>query len=200
MLQKYSVLIGMLVAMALLVIAAYVYPGGSIFDKNSVGFDWSQNFISHLFGAKALNGADNPARPWAAVGMIFLSASFAMFFVRFSKRIPQKSAANVVKYMGAIGMVFTCLIATPFHDIMVTIASTMFLVSIFYITVFVWRSKLHFFKFLCTSCLLIFYVTLYLFGWGDERWLPTMQKVAYFSMLLLVLGLEHFTQKEDFTM
>lgn len=43
-------------------IATLVYPGGSLLDKNSKGFDWSKNFISNLFATKAINGLENPAR------------------------------------------------------------------------------------------------------------------------------------------
>jgi len=70
--------------------ATMVYPGGSLSDKDSIGFDWSKNFISNLFGAKAVNGSDNPSRIWADAGMIFLSVSFAVFFMAFSKKIRQE--------------------------------------------------------------------------------------------------------------
>lgn len=198
MLRKHSVLIGITLSVSLLFIAMMVYPGGSMFDKNSVGFDWTKNFISNLFGEKALNGSDNPARYWADAGMIFLAVSFAIFFMRFSEKIPQKSAANVIKYAGAGGMVFTFLVVTPLHDIMVTIASTLFLLSIFYITVFVLKSKLHFLKVLCIISLLIFYFTLYLYGSGNFVYLPIMQKITFLSMIILVLLLDYFTTKKDF--
>lgn len=198
MLKKHSVLIGTTASLSLLFIAMMVYPGGSVFDKNAVGFDLTKNFISNLFGEKALNGSDNPARYWADAGMIFLAVSFAIFFMRFSEKIPQKSAANVIKYAGAGGMIFTFLVVTPLHDIMVTIASTMFLLSIFYITVFVLKSKLHFLKVLCVISMLIFYLTLYLYGFGDLVYLPIMQKITYFSMIILILLLDYFTTKEDF--
>ena len=198
MLKKHSVLIGTTVSLSLLFIAMMVYPGGSIFDKKTVGFDLTKNFISNLFGAKALNGSDNPARYWADAGMIFLAVSFAMFFIRFSEKIPQKSAANVIKYAGTGGMVFAFLVVTPLHDLMVTIASTMFLLSIFYITVFILKSNLHFFKILCIISMLNFYFTLYLFGFGDLVYLPIMQKITYFSMIILILFLDYFTTKEDF--
>lgn len=198
MLKKYSVLTGITISILLLLIATTVYPGGSLSDKNSIGFQWSKNFISNLFAAKAVNGASNPSRFWADAGMIFLAASFAIFFIDFSKKITVKNAAMVIKYLGAGGMLFTFLIVTPLHDIMVTIASTLFLVSIFYITVFVLRSKLHLFKFLCIICLLIFYFTLYLYGSGNYVLLPVMQKITFASTILLILGLQYFTQKEDF--
>ena len=106
MIKKYSVLTGIIIAVLLLLIAASLYPGGSLFDKNSVGFDWSKNFISNLFAAKAINGSDNPSRIWADSGMIFLAISFAIFFIKFSKKIPTKSAANVIKYLGVAAMLF----------------------------------------------------------------------------------------------
>jgi len=199
MLKKYPVLIGITIALALLFIATYNYPGGSAFDKTSIGFNWTKNYISNLFGEKAVNGAANTARFWAIGGMLFLSASFALFFIGFAKKIPSKGAAKVIRGFGAIGMVFTFLIATPLHDLMVIIASTVFLLSLFYITVFIFMSKLHLLKFLCTICLLIFYGTLFLYGSVNYRaLLPTMQKATFISTIIVVLALEYFTKKEDF--
>ena len=197
-LYKYSVLIGIIISVFLLLIATMIYPGGSLFDKKAVGFDWSKNFISNLFAEKAVNGSDNPSRIWADGGMIFLSISFTIFFVNFSKKIASNNAAKIIKYLGAGGMLFSFLIVSPLHDIMVTIASTLFLVSMFYITVFVFKSRLHFFKFFCTVGLLIFYYTLYLYGSGNYIFLPIIQKITLVSIIILILGLEYFTQKEDF--
>ena len=199
MLKKYSVLSGILISLILLLMATLYYPGGSQSNKDSIGYDWTNNYISNLFGEKALNGSENTARFWAIAGMIFLSASFALFFLEFSKRIPANGAAKVIKYCGSVGMLFTFLIATPLHDTMITIASTMYLISMFYITVFIFKSRLHLFKFLCTVCLLLFYGTLYLYGSGNYlTFLPIMQKITFFTSIILVLGLRYFTTKEDF--
>lgn len=198
MLKKHAILLCIIACLLLLVIATLNYPGGSQADKNAVGYSWANNYISNLFGPKALNGAHNPARFWAVGAMVFLSGGLALFFAEFSKRLPQKGAANVVKYIGAGGMVFTFLIATPLHDVMVTIASTMFLVGMFYITVFVLKSRLHLFKFCCVICLLVFYATLYLYGTGSVKFLPIMQKVTFATTIALVLSLHYFTSQDDF--
>lgn len=198
MLKKHSILLGIMIALLLLLIATWYYPGGSQADKNSVGYSWANNYISNLFGAKAVNGASNPSRFWAVGGMVFLSAGFALFFVEFSKRIPVKGAAKIIKYVGAGGMLFTFLIATPLHDTMITVASTMFLIGMFYITVFVLKSKLHLLKFCCVICLTVFYATLYLYGSGNFKFLPVMQKITFAITIALVLGLQYFTQKDDF--
>jgi len=131
--------------------------------------------------------------------MFFLSASFAIFFIEFSKKIPAKSAARIVKYVEISGMLFTFLIVTPLHDAMIAISSTLFLISIFYVTVFVFRPRLHLFKLLCIICLLVFYCTLYLYGTGSYlKLLPIMQKITFASVIMLILALEYFTKKEDF--
>ncbi|MEO7835513.1 MAG: hypothetical protein ABIR50_09345 [Ginsengibacter sp.] len=196
--QKHSVLLGIIISIVLLVIAMSVYPGGSLADKNAVSFDWKENFISNLFGAKAVNGAYNPSRIWADIGMMFLSLSFAIFFIGYSKKIRAKGAGNVIKYFGAGGMLCTFLIVTPMHDLMVTISSTLYLVSLFYITVFIFKTKLHWFKFCCVICLLLLYATLYLYGTGHWNFLAIMQKITLASSILLILGLQYFTKKEDF--
>ncbi len=198
MLKKYSVLLGISISLCLILVATMVYPGGSFFDSNSVGFDWSKNFISNLFAPKALNGAENPSVIWADAGMILLSASIALFFIHFSAKIPAGSASKIIKYLGAGGMLFTFLIVTPMHDLMVTVASTLFLMCIFYITVFILKSRLHLFKFLCVLAMLVFYYTLWLYGSGNYDDLPIMQKINFASMLSLILVVEYFTAKSDF--
>jgi len=199
MLKKYSILLGIFFSILLLLIATLYYPGGSQFDKTSIGYDWKNNYISNLFAKKAVNGLNNASRFWAIGGMMFLSASFALFFVGFSKKIPARGAAKVIKYFGTGATLFTFLIATPLHDKMITIASTMTLISIFYITVFVLKSRLQLFKFLCVACLLVFYCSLYIYYSGTYlTFLPIMQKVTFASTIILILGLEYFTQKEDF--
>ncbi len=198
MAKKYSILLGIIISMSLLLVATMYYPGGSQVDKNAIGYDWKNNYISNLFGEKAINGTHNSSRFWAIGGMVFLSASFALFFIEFSKKIPAKGASRIIKYVGDGGMIFTLLIATPLHNIMITIASTMFLIGMFYVTIFVLKSKLHLLKFCCIICLAIFYVTLYLYGSGSFKFLPVMQKITFATSTALILGLQYFTQKEDF--
>ena len=198
MMKQYSVLICILVSSVLLVIASLLYPGGSLLDKNSAGFDWSKNFISNLFLAKALNGEQNPARFWAIIGMAIHSIGYGIFYIHMSKKIPAKHAAGVLQFIGATNVLFTFLIVTPLHDIMVTISATLTLLGLFYITVYLFKTKLHWLKAFSISCLLIFYYTLFLYGLGNWGLLAVMQKVSFISSMLLVLALEYFATAEDF--
>ena len=196
--RKYSVLLCVVISVLFMVIATLLYPGGSILDKNSVGFDWSKNFFSNLFLAKALNGTANPSRIWALIGMVFNSIGYGLFFIHTSQKIPQKHTELVLKSIGVVNMLFTFLIATPLHDVMVTVSSTLTMLGLFYITVYVLKTKLHWLKFFCMGSLLIFYSTLYLYGAGDWGLLAVMQKVTSLCFMLLVLTIEYFTRGENF--
>ena len=199
MLKKHTILIGILFALLLLVIATLYYPGGSQYDLHSTGFNWRHNYFSNLFNPKAVNGMDNLSQPWAVAGMFMLCFSFALFFNGFSKNIPKKSAAIIIRFFGVGAMVSGFLIATPLHDIMVTISGTMALVSIFYITVYIFKSKLLVSKFLCVFCLLIFYTCNFLYYTSSYLFiLPVMQKVLFLSIITWVLVLHYFTNAEDF--
>lgn len=196
--QKYSVLICVIISVLFLVIATLFYPGGSILDKNSVGFDWSKNFFSNLFLPNALNGTLNPSRIWALIGMVFNSIGYGLFFIHTSRKVPHKHTKLVLISIGVINMLFTFLIATPLHDIMVTVSSTLTMIGLFYITIFILRTKIHWLKLFCIVSLLIFYSTLYLYGAGNWGLLAVMQKITFLCFMLLVLTIEYFTKAEDF--
>jgi len=198
--MKYSVLICVVISVILIVIATLVYPGGSLLDKNSIGFVWSKNFISNLFAAKAINGLDNPSRIWAIIGMAFHSVGYGIFFIHTSKKISARPATTILKMIGASLILFNFLIVTPLHDMMVTTTSTLFLIGLFYITAFILKTKLHVLKISCIICFLIFYYTLFLYGSGNWGLLAIMQKVTFICSMLLVLGIEYFTKLEDFNL
>ena len=197
MIKKYLVLICMIASVILIVMATFAYPGGSLFDKNTIGFNWSENFISNLFATNAINGAQNPGRIWAIFGMAFQSVGYGVFFINMSGKISSGVWANILKFIGAINIIFIFLIATPLHDLG-TISIVLTLVGLFTITVFILKSKLHLLKFCCIICLLTYYCFFFLFGFNYLGLAVIMQKVFSISSILLVLGLEYFTKYEDF--
>ncbi|MFC0518500.1 hypothetical protein ACFFGT_30070 [Mucilaginibacter angelicae] len=198
MIKKYSVLTGVLISLILMAIAISVYPGGSTYDETSVGFDWRRNFISNLFAARALNGAENPSVIWAYLGMILFPVSYAIFFINMAKKIPDKGAAIIIKYLGVANILFTFLTVTRLHDLMLIISTSLFWTCVVVITVFILKTRLHLFKVCCVVCLLIFYYSVYLWGISDWNLLPIIQKVNFVTSTLLILGLEYFTKQEDF--
>lgn len=198
MIKKYLVLKGIAISVSLLVIATLKYPGGTDQDINTLGFSWSDNFISNLFNENALNGAINNARIWAIISMFFYSFSCAVFFYNFSKKIVNKIASNFIRYVGISTMPFTFFIATPYHDLMLVISNTLFWACIICITVYLLKSNLNIFKFYAIICLLIYYYAMYLYISKDWDSLVVVQKWNNISAIFLILGLEYFTSKKDF--
>jgi hypothetical protein len=198
MIKKHSVLIGITISVVLLIIAISIYPGGTYQNKNSVGFDWTKNYISNLFEVNALNGSRNTSRIWAFFGMFFYSVSCAIFFVKMSNKIPEKVFGNIIKFSGILIMPLTFLIITPLHDLMLNISSFIFWNCISAITVFIFMTKLHFFKIYNIICLLIFFYAVYIHSSNNWDLLPIIQKVNTISSILLMLGLDYFTNREDF--
>jgi hypothetical protein len=187
----------MIISVILILTAALAYPGGSLLDKNSVGFDWSKNFISNLFEVKAINGSENSGRIWAILAMAFQSIGYGIFFINMSKKISFKVWGNILKYIGFANIFLIFLIATPYHDLG-TFSIVLTLFGLFIITYFVLKSKLHLLKFCCIICLLTYYCFFFFYGFNYLELAFVIQKVYSICSILLVLGLEYFTKYEDF--
>jgi len=71
------------------------------------------------------------------------------------------------------------------------------MIGLFYITIFILKTKIHWLKLFSIASLLLFYFTLYLYGAGNWGLLAVMQKVTFLCFMLLVLAIEYFTKAED---
>ena len=200
MFKRNLTLIGIVLGIVLLVVATFYYPGGTDDNPASVGYEWKNNYITNLLNPQALNGMANTARPWAVAGVFCLSAAFGVFFIRFSERIPIKSAANVIKYVGTAAAFCAFLTIIPsLHDKMVLFSGVMTLLVFFYITVFVFQSKLLFWKVYSVVALAtLYFATFMYFGGVLLAYLAIMQKVVHLLKFVWIVGLEYGTDKDDF--
>jgi hypothetical protein len=193
----FSILLG--IALLFLFSATLFYPGGSQHSATSVGYSWQHNYLSNLFSEFAMNGAPNTARVWATIGMLFFCSSFALFFWEFSSKIADKNASKIIKYSGAFGMLIAFGAATPFHDIAITIAGIFSLISIFYVSVFVFKSRLVLLKLISASVLIVSYmcnIVYYLRMYVET--LPVLQKIALAFIIWWMLLLKYQSSSKDF--
>jgi hypothetical protein len=198
--NKYLILIGVTIGILLLIMSTIYYPGGTYENVNSEGYDWTSNYISNLLRPVAVNGEENTARPFAILGVLFLTASFGLFFVNFSNRIKIRSASLVIKYFGILATTLGFITVVPsMHDIMVTLSSILTLLIFFYITVMVIKSNLTLMKIMSIAFLLTFYFGAYMyFARFQLEYMPIMQKIIFMMKITWVLSLEYLTRKEDF--
>lgn len=197
---KHASLIGIITGLTLLILATLYYPGGTYIDELSKGYDWFDNYISNLLGPSAVNGMDNVARPWAVAGVLCLTASFGLFFVKFSYWIKIKSAAFIIKYGGIIATIMGFLTVIPaLHDGMVTLSSILTLILFFYITVIVLKSRLFLLKIVSVLFLASFYFAAYMyFTRSYLDYMPLVQKIILLVKIVWILSLQYLTQEEDF--
>jgi hypothetical protein len=197
--SKHFLPVGIALSLALLTVAITTYPGGNQINANSIGFDWKQNYLCNLFGETAVNGAVNTARVWAISGWFILCASFAFFFIRFSKNIAVKSAARIIRYCGILGTISAFLVVTPLHDVAITTTLIFLMISALYITIFVFKSKMTSLKTLSILNFLIAYATAAVFYTSFHlEILPSMQKATLVVFLTWILSLHYLTRREDF--
>lgn len=200
MVRKHFVAAGIAVSCVFLCIATLYYPGGTYDDAHTQGYDWLNNYISNLLRPLAVNGMYNAARPWATIGVLFLTASFGLFFVEFSNRIRIKSVAFVVKYFGIAATALGFLTVIPsWHDHMVMMSSILTLIIFFYITVILLKSKLHLLKIASILFLLTFYLAAYMyFTQSYLGFMPLMQKFVFLIKIVWVLSLLYLSREDDF--
>ena len=120
MMRNMLPIVGALASVALLALAAASYPGG---------YDWVDQSFSSLFQPEAANGTPNAARLLAAVAVAVFCLSVGIVFARIAKHGPSKLHRDTIQIGGVGSMVYTALVVTPMHDLMVAMALLFFVAA-----------------------------------------------------------------------
>ena len=178
--SKHLPVAGVAAALCLFVIAAHRYPGGTSQSAASVGYSWTQNFMSSLFAARALNGAANPSRYVAIPALLVLCLSLGLVFARIAVSASSPGHRKTIQIAGIGAMVYAFLIATPMHDLMISVALVFTLVAVV-ASLHLLRIERAWFLFtwgiLCFAILLVNAVSYYANALATL--LPTMQKLNW---------------------
>jgi hypothetical protein len=113
-------LLGVVVALVVFALAAARYPGG---------YDWANYTISALFQPRALNGAENPARPLAVLAIFIFCVSVGVVFKSISRRGKSRFQKKTIEIAGIGSMVYAFLVVTPMHDLLVGVALLFFVTA-----------------------------------------------------------------------
>lgn len=203
-LKKYIVLLlptlGIFIFFSLYTYAAILYPGGSQANKLSVGFSWLHNYWCNLMNVKAINGALNPARPYAVTAMLFLCSSLCLFFYFFTRFcVKSKSWRITILLNGTLAMFAAGLLFTSYHNLMTSLASIFGAAAVFGILVTLYKNRWQYFMitglvgvFLLGMNNLIYYSTIGLY------YLPILQKLTFLYLLTWVIGLNFYIAKTQY--
>lgn len=109
--------IGIVVFIGLYLYAASLYSGGSVVDKNAIGFDWIHNYWCDLFDIKTHSGQPNQARPIAILAMPVLCFSYALLWFWLPRMYAYTNLRlRLIPILGTISMLLTAFLFV-FHEI-----------------------------------------------------------------------------------
>jgi len=197
-LLKFLPTIGILVFIGIYIYASQLYPGGSIVDINSIGFDWRNNHWCNLMRESGLNGIQNQARPVAIVGISILCFSMIIFFIQFSNYFEKSRPWNTtIKISGGLAMLAATFIFTKYHDIMSTILSICGTIVIIGMIRALHNNQLTFFKVMGIFCILIIGLNNFFYYNEDLiQYSPLIQKIAFFLILSWTIGLNFIINRK----
>jgi hypothetical protein len=112
---------GIVAALGLFAVAASSYPGSTTDSLGAPGYSWAHDFVSTLFGPRARNGAPNSARGVAIAAMLALCVSLGTVFYRLSRQLRSRLHRKTVEIAGIGTAVYSFLVVTPLHDLMVDV-------------------------------------------------------------------------------
>lgn len=196
---KFIPTIGILVFIGIYFYASKLYPGGSLIDINSIGFDWLNNHWCNLMSENGLNGIVNRARPMAIVGITILCISMIVFFFQFANHFETNRNWNFsIKISGTLGMLSAVFIFTKYHDIMTTILSISGSVVIIAMIRALNNNHLTYFKIFGFFCILIVGLNnFFYFNENLTKYSPVVQKMAFILILSWTIGLNYVINKQN---
>ena len=171
-------LFGVLVAAACYLAAIWLYPGG---------YDWNRQYISTL-----LRGSPSPGRIPAVAGVFIFCVSIAFVFDRLARAVGSSATSKAIRIGGIGSMVYSSLVVTPMHDLMVTISIPFFVVAILALLRVLYASREAGFLVTGTAVLALLVVSVIIYYTGQfTSVLPWTQRslFALFAAWLLTLDI-----------
>lgn len=179
---------GVLLFVILYIIAAFLYPGGSQFDKTAKGFSWMNNYWCNLLNDKALNGQYNSAKPVAMAAMYIICLTLALFWYLFAGITNFSKYGRVaIRLSGIVCMTIALFIFTRYHDIIINIAGIAGLFALVGTFVGLYKNKWYsLFGLGLFNILLIALNNFLYYSDGFLKYLPVVQKITFFFFLLWI--------------
>ena len=182
---------GILIFITIYFYSASIYPGGSLADANSVGYDWFNNLWCHLMNEHAINGQANPARSISIFAAVILCVSMIIFFFQFAKYFVKNSIWKImIKASGIIAMASAAFIFTNYHDVMTTVLSICGLLGITAILRSLHLQNMTFFKIWGIICVIVIGLNnLFYYNENYTEYLPMVQLIDFVLILSWTVSL-----------
>jgi uncharacterized membrane protein len=116
---------------ALYVVAAVLYPGGTHVHPTRVGFSLADNYWCDLLDATTYGGQPNRARPVAIAAMAVLCSGLAVLWWTSPMLFPSaQKRARITRLSGVGCAMLVPFVASPFHDMVINVAGLLGVVAL----------------------------------------------------------------------
>ncbi len=173
-------------------IATFFYPGGSLVDKNSIGFSWTNNYWCNLLMENAINGQHNSAKPIALTGMFVLCLTLSNFWFVFPRHINiGKNTKLTIQISGILAMIIAFFLFTDFnHDIITNFSSVFGLIATVGTFIGLYKTKwFRLFAFGLINILLVGLNNYVYYTKGLIIYLPIIQKISFATFLIWICSI-----------
>lgn len=183
---------GIVAFVALYILAALLYPGGSQTYPNAISYSWDHNFFCTLLNETAINGKPNTGQIFAIMSLFFLALSMTLFYWNFPKQFPlSTSLSRTIQYTGLISMILACLLFTKIdHDMITNLASLFGLMATLGTMMALYQHKKRFHFLFGLGNLLLVLLNNWCYYHADLiEYLPPIQKLSFASVLIWVIAI-----------
>lgn len=179
-------LAGIALFFILYIIAAYLYPGGTNFDKTTKGFSMRYNYWCDLMDHTAYNGEVNPGRTIAIAATALVCACIGLLCYYFPLVFGVPSPLSwVIQWSGIISMTVFLFLFTKWHNQVILVASPLAGIALFTILIALFNLQewpLLYFAVYCFLLSLANFI-IYQTGWRLSD-LPVLQKILFASIAI----------------
>jgi hypothetical protein len=184
---------GTILFVVLYVVATFTYPGGSQVDKNSIGYSWANNYWCNLLNDHAINGQQNPAKPFAMTGMFILCLTLSFFWLFFPRHINiGKFAKLAIQISGTFAMIIASFLFTNIdHDLVTNLASIFGLIAT--VGTFVGLYKKKWLGLFAFGILNIIFIGMNNYVYYNKEliiYLPIIQKISFATFLFWICSID----------
>lgn len=183
---------GIIAFLALYILAAILYPGGSQAYPNALSYSWQHNFFCTLLNETAFNGQPNMGQSYAIMSLFFLAISLIQFWWNFPKHWAISKALSIcIQYGGLVSMVLACCLFTKInHDLITNLASFFGLIATMGTIIALYQHKKRGLLFFGISNLLLVLLNNWFYYHIDLIvYLPILQKLSFASVLTWIIAI-----------
>lgn len=186
-------LFGTIVFVALFyILATFLYPGGSEFDKQAKGFSWLHNYWCNLLNEKSINGEVNTARLVAISAFIVLGLTLLSFWSIYPAQMGfKKKSRMLIQGTGLLCFLALCFLTSSGHDTVINIGGFFGLVAMAGVYASLYQNRWYtLFIFGIVNLLLIAVNNYIYYTKQGFYFLPVVQKITFLTVLLWICAID----------